>query len=83
MPAMKTAAMPKVAGMARSYVPARTTRQERDFSYKPERRVRERLQPRYGAATKSSGQIPRRRPREALTTKNSVTAPIPRIEFVA
>jgi hypothetical protein len=58
MPAIETAAMPKVAGMARSYVPARTTRQERDFSYKPERRVLERPQPRYGTATNSSGQIP-------------------------
>ena len=27
MPAIKTAAMPKVAGMARSYVPVRTARQ--------------------------------------------------------
>ena len=31
MPAIATAAMPKVAGKARSYVPAGTTSQERDF----------------------------------------------------
>jgi hypothetical protein len=31
MPAIEIAAMPKVAGMARSYVPACATRQGRDF----------------------------------------------------
>ena len=31
MPAIEIAAMPQVAGMARSYVPAGTTRQKRDF----------------------------------------------------
>ena len=35
MPAIETAAMPKVAGMARSYVPVRTARQIKDFHIKP------------------------------------------------
>jgi hypothetical protein len=82
MPAMKTAAMPKVAGMARSYVPARTTRQERDFSYKPGTSPGE-----ASTALWHGHKVFRTNPppqtKEALTTKNSVTAPIPRIEFVA
>ena len=34
MPAIETAAMPKVAGMARSYGPACTTKQAKDFHIK-------------------------------------------------
>ena len=37
MPAIETAAMPKVAGMARSYVPACTARQTKDFRINPAR----------------------------------------------
>jgi hypothetical protein len=34
MPAIETAAMPKIAGMARSYVPACTIRDRKGLSYK-------------------------------------------------
>jgi len=43
LPAIEISAIPEVAGMARSYVPAGTTRQERDFHINRHLRKRERI----------------------------------------